>query len=169
MEQLKPERVDHLKSGFSIAESQQLYTQRIRSRLDSRTANITDSFLAVHANNDVNGSFMSMKSAQILQKYKAGESVHMSNADASTLWMESQLSVAKRSRKGSYVSHKSTRSEKNGWKNSVYVQLFKSKRYTLMFLCDTMGFFAYMIVMQVFYQVSFKNSNKRLFSILPIK
>ena len=165
MEQLKPERVDHLKSGFSIAESQQLYTQRIRSRLDSRTANITDSFLAVHANNDVNGSFMSLKSAQILQKYKAGESVHMSNADASTLWMESQLSVAKRSRKGSYVSHKSTRSEQSGWKNSVYVQLFKSKRYTLMFLCDTMGFFAYMIVMQVCYQVSFKNSNKRLFSI----
>ena len=163
MEQLKPERVDHLKSGFSIAESQQLYTQRIRSRLDSRAANITDSFLAVHANNDVNGSFMSLKSAQILQKYKAGESVHMSNADASTLWMESQLSVAKRSRKGSYISHKSTRSAKNGWKNSVYVQLFKSKRYTLMFLCDTMGFFAYMIVMQVCYQ--FLVDNLTIFSI----
>ena len=65
-------RVDHLKSGFSIAESQQLYTQRIRSRVGSRAANVTDSFLAVHANNDVNGSFMSLKSAQILQKYKAG-------------------------------------------------------------------------------------------------
>jgi len=147
LDQLKPERVDHLKSGFSLAESQQLYTQRIRSRVDSRAGNITDSFLAVHANNDVNGSFMSLKSAQILQKYKAGEAVHMSNADASTLWMESQLSVAvsqKRSRKGSYISQKS----KTGWRNSVYVQLFKSKRYTLMFFCDTMGFFAYMIVMQ---------------------
>ena len=156
LDQLKPERVDHLKSGFSLAESQQLYTQRIRSRVDSRAGNITDSFLAVHANNDVNGSFMSLKSAQILQKYKAGEAVHMSNADASTLWMESQLSVAvsqKRSRKGSYISQKS----KTGWRNSVYVQLFKSKRYTLMFFCDTMGFFAYMIVMQVCSSVHYES------------
>ena len=80
--------------------------------------------------------------------WKAGESVHMSNADASQLWMESQLSVAvsqKKSRKGSI----SQKSKASSWRNSVYVQLFKSKRYTLMFLCDTMGFFAYMIVMQV--------------------
>ena len=39
-------------------------------------------------------------------------------------------------------------SKSTTWRDSVYVSLFKSKRYTLMFMCDTMGFFAYMIVMQ---------------------
>ena len=48
----------------------------------------------------------------------------------------------------SIVKSKLEASKKTSWRESVYISLFKSKRYTLMFLCDTMGFFAYMIVMQ---------------------
>ena len=57
--------------------------------------------------------------------------------------MESQIAVDKSRR-----SILSSESEKKSWRESIYLKLFKSKRYTLMFLCDTMGFFAYMIVMQ---------------------
>ena len=54
--------------------------------------------------------------------------------------MESQIAVDK--------SKTISESGKKSWRESIYLKLFKSKRYTLMFLCDTMGFFAYMIVMQ---------------------
>ena len=68
---------------------------------------------------------------------------HYSNADVSQLWMESQIAVDK-TRKSTL----SLASKAATWRDSVYLSLFKSKRYTLMFMCDTMGFFAYMIVMQ---------------------
>ena len=32
---------------------------------------------------------------------------------------------------------------------AIYKGLFKSKKYTMMLLCDTIGFFSYMIIFQV--------------------
>ena len=32
---------------------------------------------------------------------------------------------------------------------SLYKKLFSTKKYTMMFLCDTVGFFSYMIIFQV--------------------
>ena len=130
----------HIKSGFSLVESQPL-----RSRNAIRNPNLTNSYLGINGNNDViTNSFVSLRSAQILQTAHLGDTVTLTNADASQLWLESRLSMTNQ---GQLEGQRST-STKN-WRNSEYFKLFKSRIYSLMFLCDTMGFFAYMIVMQV--------------------
>ena len=78
----------------------------------------------------------------VSQNFKNPMESHLSVADSMIIYHESQLDFKNKSPVESVRQLDGT---------SDYKKLFRSKKYVLMFLCDTIGFFSYIIIFQVIY------------------
>ena len=63
---------NHIKSGFSIVESQPILS---KTALRLRNQNVTNSYLGINGQTDVTSSFVSLSSAKILQSAHAGQHI----------------------------------------------------------------------------------------------
>jgi len=131
-----------VKSGFSIAES---------ARIPSFS--VSGSYLRLQPGL-AESKQISLRSAKIIHSQAAQPSAsHLSVADSMILYSESQV-VRNRGATQSTIGDKPSIM-------SLYKKLFSTKKYTMMFFCDTVGFFSYMIIFQYFFDrlVSEKSVN----------
>ena len=94
---------------------------------------------------------ISLRSARIIRSKAADRNpanFHLSVADSMILFNESQVNIASKSRRPTLTSIVELNAmATDSWE--AYKGLFRSKKFTMMFLCDTIGFFSYMIIFQV--------------------